>query len=140
MSYCNFFSHKNPFVFWSSRIYHSPKYKESQKKEKHLTKSSLEQWAQDLENLKEKLEWRQKLLNDEVKNMAIDLTQLTQQVAATATVEASAVTLINAIVTELMASANDPVKVAELAAQLKVATDPLAAAIAANPIPAANTP
>jgi len=100
----------------------------------------LEQWAQDLQSLKEKLEWRQKLLNDEVKNMGIDLTQLTQQVAATATVEASAVTLISAIVAELQASANDPVKVAELAAQLKVATDPLAAAISANPVPAVNTP
>ncbi len=65
--------------------------------------------------------------------MPIDLTELTQQVAATATVEASAVKVFNTIIGELQASANDPDAVRSLAAQLKAATDPLAAAIATNP-------
>lgn len=102
--------------------------------------SNTAQWIQELNVLKAQFEQRQKLFQEVLKTMGIDLTALTQQVAATATVEASAVTLINAIVAELLVSSNDPAKVADLAAQLKAATDPLAQAIAANPFPAANTP
>lgn len=98
------------------------------------------QWIQELEILKSQFETRTKLFQEVIKIMAIDLTALTQQVAATATVEASAVTLINAIIAELQSSANDPVRVAELAANLRAATDPLAQAIAANPFVIANTP
>lgn len=95
--------------------------------------SNTSEWIQELNVLKAQFEQRQKLFQEVLKTMGIDLTALTQQVAATATVEASAVMLITAIIAELQASANDPAKVADLAAQLKAATDPLAAAIAANP-------
>jgi hypothetical protein len=93
----------------------------------------------ELNYLRDELEARTKSLQHEVKTMALDLSILTAQVAATAGVEASAVTLIDAIAAELTAQANDPAAVTALANQLKAATDPLAAAIAAN-IPGANTP
>lgn len=93
------------------------------------------QWIQDLTILKSQIEQRQNLIQEVLRIMGLDLTALTQQVAATATVEASAVTLINAIIAELMANANDPAAVTALANQLKAATDPLATAIAV-----ANTP
>lgn len=60
------------------------------------------------------------------------LDELEKQVAATATVEASAVALIQGIATQLAAAAGDPVKVAALAASLKSSTDALAAAVQAN--------
>lgn len=65
------------------------------------------------------------------RNMAL-LDALTAQVAATTTVEQSAVTLIQGIAAQLSAAAGDPVAVQALADQLKAATDPLAAAIAAS--------
>jgi hypothetical protein len=64
--------------------------------------------------------------------MAIDLTALQAQVAQVETVEASAVALITSIVNELHANSNDPAAVQALADRLKAATDPLAAAVAAN--------
>lgn len=102
--------------------------------------NNTEVWIQELNILKSRFEIRQELLQEVLKTMAIDLSALTAQIAATASVEASAVTLINAIVAEIVASANDPTKVVELAAQLKAATDPLALAIATSPVSVANTP
>jgi hypothetical protein len=72
--------------------------------------------------------------------MAVDLTALTAQVAATAGAEASALTLIKGLQAQLAAipASTDPQTQAALDAlskQLSDATAPLAAAVAANPAP-----
>ena len=67
--------------------------------------------------------------------MALDLTTLTTEVANTEGVEASAVTLLNALVTELKTLANDPAAIQALADRLHAASGTLAAAVAAVPAP-----
>jgi hypothetical protein len=71
--------------------------------------------------------------------MSQELDDLTAKVAEVATVEGSAVALITGIAAqlteleaELAASGVDTAKLAQLTADLKAATDPLAAAVAAN--------
>ena len=61
---------------------------------------------------------------------------LIAQVTATVGVQASAVTLIQGLVAELVAAQGDPAKVQALTDQLKASTDALAAAVAANQPPA----
>ncbi len=80
------------------------------------------------------------LLQKEIKLMALDLTALTAQVAATETVEASAVTAINELVQELKSYANDPAAIMALATRLENSTGSLAAAIAAVPPKPAPAP
>ena len=60
------------------------------------------------------------------------LDDLTAQVAANTTVEASAVTLIQGLAAQLAAAGTDPAKLASLQASLKTSADSLAAAITAN--------
>ena len=72
------------------------------------------------------------LILKEITEMALDLTALTAQVQANTAVEASAVTLIQAIAAELSASTGDPAAIAALAAQLNSSAQALASAIAAN--------
>jgi len=67
------------------------------------------------------------------------LDDLTAQVAANASAEASAIQLINGLAAEIAAAANDPVKIEALATQLKTSASALAAAITAN-TPAAPPP
>jgi hypothetical protein len=57
---------------------------------------------------------------------------LTAQVAASTTVEASAVTLIQGLAARLAAAGTDPTKLAALGASLKTSADALAAAVTAN--------
>lgn len=67
------------------------------------------------------------------------LDDLTAQVAANTSTEASAVTLIQGIAAQLAAAATDPAKISALSSQLKTSADALAAAIVAN-TPAAPSP
>jgi hypothetical protein len=78
------------------------------------------------------------LLAQETKNMAL-LDALTAQVAAQATVEQSAITLINGIAARVQAAAGDPVAVAALVTQLQTSASALSAAVLAN-TPAAVVP
>lgn len=64
--------------------------------------------------------------------MATDLTNITDQVTNTTTVEASAVTLLNDLAARLIAAKTDPAAIQALADQLKGGADNLAAAIVAN--------
>ncbi len=69
----------------------------------------------------------------------MDLTELTAQVTSTEGVEASGVVLIGALAAELLKQAGDPAAVHDLATRLKNSADALAAAIAANQLPAPPT-
>lgn len=69
-------------------------------------------------------------------DMSITLQALIAQVAATTSVEQSAITLIQGIAAQLADASADPAAVAALAASLKTSTDALAAAVAANTTPA----
>ena len=66
-----------------------------------------------------------------------DLTALTAQVAQNTSVEASAVTLIQGLASQLAAAGTDPVALATLQSQLQTSASALAAAITAN-TPAAS--
>jgi hypothetical protein len=57
---------------------------------------------------------------------------LAAQVAATTTVDGSALVLINGFAARLAAAGVDPVKLAQLQSDLKTNSDQLAAAVAAN--------
>ena len=87
------------------------------------------------------------LILKEITKMALDLTALTAQVAATASAEQSAITLINGLATEISSLASqlaagtaDPTAVAALSAQLQTSSAALAAAVAAVPPPPPVTP
>ena len=88
-------------------------------------------------------------LGEKIHKMSVDLTALTAAVNADATVEASAVTLINGIAAEIAAAVAgaDPATQAQLNSlvqQLQTQSAALAAAVAsapaANTAPVANTP
>ena len=70
--------------------------------------------------------------------MDVVIAALQAQVAQNTAVEASAVTLIQGIATQLQAFANDPTQITALSAQLQQSAAALAAAVAANttPVPA----
>lgn len=71
--------------------------------------------------------------------MSAELDALSAQVAATNTVEQSAITLLEGIAAQLAAIKDDPAKIEALATSLKAQSDSLAAAVAAN-TPAGPTP
>ena len=71
-------------------------------------------------------------------NMALDLTSLTAAATNEATVEASAVALLQSISTQLSAAAGDPAAVQAIADQLNSQAQSLADAVVAN-TPAAPT-
>jgi molecular chaperone GrpE (heat shock protein) len=77
-------------------------------------------------------------IEETLEDMMTILDDLRTQIEATTTVERSAITLIEGIADQLHAAirANDLSEVAVLVAQLKDATDPLAAAVAANTVAA----
>jgi len=64
--------------------------------------------------------------------MAGELDALKAQVAATTTVEQSAIVLIQGLHDRLVAAGTDPVQLGQLATDLKTGTDALAASITAN--------
>ena len=64
--------------------------------------------------------------------MAADLGPLTAQVTASTSVDASAVTLITGLASQLVALKNDPVAIQALADQLNASSAALSAAITAN--------
>lgn len=64
--------------------------------------------------------------------MALDLTELTNEITENSDAVASAVTLIQRIADELAAAATDPAAVKALADQLSANTDALAAAVVAQ--------
>lgn len=66
--------------------------------------------------------------------MANEFQALQDQVNATATVEASAVTLIEGIAARIAAAGGDPVATQALSDSLKASSDSLAAAVAANTV------
>jgi hypothetical protein len=77
--------------------------------------------------------------------MSKELDDLTAEVAAETTVEASAVTLIQGLAAQITAAGTDPAKLAALTTQIKTSSDALAAAVAANtpaapPAPAPAAP
>lgn len=72
--------------------------------------------------------------------MAADLSALTAQVAANATVIGSALTLIQGFAAQLAAAGTDPAALAALQAQLQASDDALAAAVAANTVAAPAGP
>jgi Mg2+ and Co2+ transporter CorA len=69
------------------------------------------------------------------RNIMSALDDLAAEVAEVQTVEASAIALIQGLVAQLETALNDPAKIATITAQLKAATEPLAAAVAANTAP-----
>lgn len=71
-------------------------------------------------------------LSTQENSIMADLTTLTDQVAATATVEQSAIVLLNGLAAQLAAAGTDPVKLAALQDSLKSNTDALAAALVAD--------
>jgi cephalosporin hydroxylase len=64
--------------------------------------------------------------------MSAELDRLTAQVAATTTIEQSAITLIQGIAQQLRDAATDPAKITALADSLHTSADALAAAVTAN--------
>lgn len=73
--------------------------------------------------------------------MGPELQALVDQVTATAGAEASAVVAINGLaaqIAKLASQGGTPQQFTDLANQLKAATDPLAAAVAANPTTASS--
>ena len=68
-----------------------------------------------------------------------DLTALTAQVAATTTVEQSAITLIQGLAAQIAAAGTDPAALAALTTSLNTSATALSAAITAN-TPAAPAP
>lgn len=64
--------------------------------------------------------------------MAASLDALSEQVAASITIEQSAITLINGLAALIAAAGTDPVKLADLTSQLKASADTLAANVSAN--------
>jgi hypothetical protein len=79
------------------------------------------------------------VIRQEEKKMSVELEELTAEVTETKGIEESAVVLIQGIAAALAAAGSDPVKLKALRDDLKVSTDALAAAIAANPLPATPT-
>jgi hypothetical protein len=71
--------------------------------------------------------------------MSKEFDDLTAEVAAETTVEASAITLIQGFAAQLAAAGTDPVKLKALTASIKTSSDALAAAVVAN-TPAAPAP
>ena len=65
--------------------------------------------------------------------MSAELDALVKQVAATISVEQSALVAINGLRDQLIAAGTDPVKLAALTDDLKKYTDPLAQGIATEP-------
>jgi len=76
--------------------------------------------------------WLLKSILEKENQIMAALDDLTAQVAANTTVEASAVTLIQGLAAQLAAAGTDPAKLASLQASLKTSADSLAAAITAN--------
>jgi len=72
--------------------------------------------------------------------VATDFTEIEQDVAAQATVVDSVVTLLTTIHQELLDAGTDPTALANLAASIESNTAKLAAAVEANPDPAATPP
>jgi len=75
-------------------------------------------------------------LNRKVSTMAGELDALTAEVANNTTVEKSALVLIQGFAARLDAAGTDPVKLKALSDSLKANDDELAAAVAANTVPA----
>ena len=85
--------------------------------------------------LEQRLERIERLLIHNLKNESIimtDLTQLTQAVNDSVTVEESAITLLNGLKAQLDAAGTDPVALKALSDSLAAEKDKLAAAITAN--------
>jgi hypothetical protein len=78
-------------------------------------------------------------IEEELHEMKIDLTDLTAEVAATATAEQAAVVLIQGIASQIADNASDEAAVTALAAQLKTNAAALSAALVA-PAPPAPAP
>lgn len=64
--------------------------------------------------------------------MALDISDLTREVAETKTVQESAVVLLESIVAKLQAAEGDPAAIAAVVAELDASTNALAAAVSAN--------
>jgi hypothetical protein len=94
----------------------------------------------DIEQRLSGIEGRLTVTNHKLEHIMANLDKLTAAVAEVATVEASAVALIQGIAQQLKdaIAANDPAAIDALVTQLQDATAPLAAAVAAN-TPAAPT-
>ena len=80
-----------------------------------------------------------KLLLEGMNIMSAELDALSAQVAASATVEASAITLIQGLAAQIAAAGTDPAKLSALTASLNASATALAAAVSAN-TPAAPAP
>ncbi len=85
-----------------------------------------------------------KQIQGSIEKMTVDLTKITADVAAVQGVEASAVTLIQALAAAVKAipPSTDPTTQAaldSLSSQLETGTASLSAAVVANPAPVANT-
>ena len=99
----------------------------------------------EFESIEHKLD---KILNildsifSQEQSIMADLSALTSQVEQNSTVEASAVTLIQGLASQITAAGTDPVAIASLVTQLNTSAAGLAAAIAANTpaAPAAGSP
>jgi len=75
-------------------------------------------------------------LTKETKQMSKELDDLEAQVAATEGVEQSAIVLIQGLAAAVLAAKDDPVKIATITARYQASAASLAAAVAANPLPA----
>lgn len=71
-------------------------------------------------------------LQRETRNMALDLTALTEEVTRLETVEAGAVTLLHSLADEVAALKNDPVALQALVDRIKASDDLLSGAVVAN--------
>jgi hypothetical protein len=72
------------------------------------------------------------IIQNEVRNMAADLTTISAQVAASVTVEQSAITLINGLANQISLLANDPAALQQLASTLANSAQALSADVVAN--------
>jgi hypothetical protein len=72
------------------------------------------------------------LILERLRNMSLEMDNLTTQVSANSSTIDSAVTLINGISDRITAAGVDPVKLNALASELKTKNDVLAAAVVAN--------
>jgi hypothetical protein len=78
-------------------------------------------------------------LRKEIRNMALDLTQLTADVSADTDAVNSATTLLNTLAQEIRDNQNNPAALDALATQLETNTANLAAAVTANTNPTGTT-
>ena len=95
----------------------------------------LESWFKVLNS---KLDLILKTLNKDFQIMTKEIDNLAAQVTAMESAEASAITLLSELATQIAANANDPAAINAIAAKLKTDAASLAAAVVAN-TPAAPT-